>query len=299
MKNKVCFSAALLALSLAADPFVPRELPAAPARAPLAVQSGNNMPIVQATLNGRPCTLLFDTGATHTTFDAAFIAKTFPDAPLERVVLAGETNVEGLPQLLHADALTIGAATFRDFSVMVLAMPHLPESIGAPIDGVLGLNVIGATRTLVSLGQGDVRFALPVDARGDFGKPARRGPDPFTLDLVADVNGRAVPLIVDSAASFTFLDQKTGWKSTGQAAPLAAIDINGDSDLKPVQGETGTLTLGVPLQITPLLVPSPMNRIGADTLRRYDLLIERRAVAFRPFVAPAPTPPPAPQPAQE
>ena len=88
--------------------------------------------------------------------------------------------------------------------------------------------------------------------------------------LITDRNGK---VLVSNALAYTLTFSRQGF--------------DGDSDLKPVQGETGTLTLGVPLQITPLLVPSPMNRIGADTLRRYDLLIERRAVAFRPFVAPS------------
>ena len=35
---------------------------------PVAVRVlGNNMPIVRGEVNGKPCTLLFDTGATHTT----------------------------------------------------------------------------------------------------------------------------------------------------------------------------------------------------------------------------------------
>ena len=285
-----------VALNLAArgDSFMPRQAPVAPAAAKVVVQPGNNMPVVAATLNGRPCTLLFDTGATHTTFDTTFIQKALPAAKLEPVVLAGQTNVEGQPQLLHADTLTIGEATFGDFDAMVLAMPHLSASIGTSIDGVLGMNVIGATRTVLSLGAGEVRFGLPIETRGDFGTPARRNPrDPFRIDLVAEIDGKALPLFVDSAASFTFLERSSGWKSTGEAAPLAAIDINGNSDLQPVRGETGALTLGTPVTIAPLLVPAPLNRIGADTLLRYDLLIEPRAVAFRSYV---PAQPPQPQP---
>lgn len=278
----VLLASAFVCLSLHADNFVPRTVPGAPAMAKIEVQADNNMPLVQAKVNGRPCTLLFDTGATHTTFDLAFIEKQLPEVKLERVALAGETNVEGQPQLFHADSLVVGQATFGDFDAMALAMPHLSDGIGAHIDGILGMNVIGATRTLVSFGTGKVAFGLPVAVRDLFGKPVRRRTsDPFSIDLAAEVAGKPLKLIVDSASSFTFLDRSCGWKATGAADNISAIDINGGGNLAPVRGEPGEIVLGVPVRISPLLTPAPLNRIGADTLLKYDLLIERRAVAFK------------------
>ena len=66
-------------------------------RAALAVHPGNNLQTLPATLNGKPCTLLLDTGASHTTFDVDFLRKTFPDLPLRPIALGGQTNVQSAP----------------------------------------------------------------------------------------------------------------------------------------------------------------------------------------------------------
>jgi hypothetical protein len=47
-------------------------------------------------------------------------------------------------------------------------------------------------------------------------------------------------------------------------------------------GEKGVLAVGDGLEITPLVVPVPMNRIGSDVLTRYDMLVAGRFVRFRP-----------------
>ena len=86
----------------------------------------------------------------------------------------------------------------------------------------------------------------------------------------------------------TFLGRETGWPVTDEKADISATDVNGVGNaLRPVVGREGVLTLGIPLAIRPMVVAEPMNRIGADTLLKYDLLIGWRRVAFRPRQAKA------------
>ena len=74
-------------------PFLPETAPTNDT--PVAVRVlGNNMPIVRGEVDGKPCTLLFDTGATHTTLDKGFVERELKDHKIEKVVLAGVTNVE-------------------------------------------------------------------------------------------------------------------------------------------------------------------------------------------------------------
>lgn len=282
----LCAAAAGLAAAMAegGDTFFPSRAPQAPCRAEVRMLA-NNMPIVRGELDGRPCTLLFDTGATHTTFDIGFVRRELPDAKLQPVMLGGETNVSQQPSLFHAGSLRVGEAVFEDFNIMALDLSALPGSIGEKIDGVLGLNLIGLTRTRVSLGGGEVVFGLGVEAREGFESPARRKLERFDLSitlLATGANG-LFPLLVDSASSFTFLSRATGWPAGTNRVAFAARDINGRGGMQPAVGEKGTLHLEphASLDIAPLVVDEPLNRIGADTLRRYDLLIEPRAVAFR------------------
>lgn len=264
-------------------PFLPETAPTNDT--PVAVRVlGNNMPIVRGEVDGKPCTLLFDTGATHTTLDRGFVERELKDHKLEKVVLAGVTNVEGLPSLVHADSFKVGAAEFCDFDVMVLDISHFPKGIGEKIDGVIGMNVVGRVTTLVSLGAGEVVFA-PARARlaGFTNAVDRAASDPFSIALKARYGEKEIPLIVDSAASMTFLGRETGWPTTDAKVEISATDVNGSgSSLAPVVGKPGELDLGIPVSISPMVVAEPMNRIGADTLLKYDLLIGWRRVAFRP-----------------
>ncbi len=259
----------------------PVRVPQTPCTAKLETANGG-LPIVKCELNGKPCTLIFDTGATHTTFSIDFIKREFPGMELRELVMGGdaETNVAQQPKIFEVSTLKVGDAEFGDFVAMALDM----DAFG--VDGILGFNVIGSTRVIVSLGAGQVAFGLPKEARKGFPAPARRilNPlEPTTVTLSADCGKGPFSLFVDSGSSWTFLPRDCGWTATTNECAFAARDINGATALRPVVGEKGVLRLspGAELEIAPLLVSQPLNRIGADTLRKYDMLVEPRAVAFR------------------
>ena len=271
--------------AISRDPFLPALAPTGSVRVAVRVL-GNNMPLVECEIDGRPCTLLFDTGATYTTIDAGFVRRELKDHKLEKVVLAGETNVTGEPSLVHAASLKVGAAEFSDFDLMVLDLSHLPKGIGEKVDGVLGMNVIGRVITLVSLGSGEAVFRPERESLRDFTNLAERVKADFlSVALKARRGGKTIDLIVDSASSFTFLSADTGWPTTGKELSLGATDVNANGNsLAPLEGEEGELELGIPVKVKPLVVKEPMNRIGADALLRYDVLIGQfgRGAAFRP-----------------
>lgn len=291
MKKTTAFLAAsLAALSLYASgspnaAFVPRRVPSAPARADLNV-SPSNMPFVQCELNGKPCLMLFDTGNTHTTFDINFIKREFPETKMTQVVDSGNTNVRQNPSIFHVDTLKVGEAEFADFSAMAIdlsSIAHIAD--GQQLVGVLGMNVIDASRTLISLADSKVVFGLGKDARDGFGQPAKRrnGLYDFTLLLSTNCGNGSFPLIIDSGCTWTFLKSDCGWEATTNEVTFTARSINSAEQKKPVLGEPGTLTLypHAEIDIKPLLVPEPLNCIGSDTLRDYDILIEPTAVGFR------------------
>ena len=294
MKSIVIAAALTAALALpsearaaaAGGKFLPAGAPTNEVRVAVRVLE-NNMPLVDCLVDGRPCTLLFDTGATHTTLGRAFVARELPDRKLEKVVLGGETNVEGAPSLFRVASLKVDAAEFSDFDMMALDLSHLPSGIGAKVDGVLGMNVIGRVPVMVSLGSREA-FFLPARRRlgGFTNSVARVMSDPLSIALVATLGARRFGVIVDSGATFSFLGQDTGWPASEERAGISATDVNGSgSELAPRRGRPGELLLGIPLSLSPMIVPEPMNRVGADALLRYDMLVFRRGVAFRPHAA--------------
>lgn len=270
------------------DPFWSATAPTNEVRVSMKVLDGRNMPFVDAKLNGVDCTLLIDTGATHTTFDLGFVKKAVPDAALQSVMLVGDSNVEGAPSYFKVDSLDVGGARFGDFGAMALDLSHLPSAMGVKVDGILGMNTIGRVPVLISLSKGEVVFCPGEEARKGFDRWTTRFPgDPMSIVLKAVNDGRAFGVIVDSGASMTFLLSLTGWPTTGERADFSATDINGSTGLAPQKGVPGRLVVGrdLALEISPLVVDSrdpSMNRIGSDTLRRYDMLVDRFSVSFRP-----------------
>ena len=278
-------------------PFVPRSAPTNEVRVAVYVRPGNRMPLVECTVDGRRATMIFDTGAAHTTLDVGFVARELPGHALQKVAMVGSTNVERQPSLVHAASLNVGAAEFADFDLMALDLSHLRKSVGARVDGIIGMNVIGRTMTLVSLGSGEVVFA-PVRTRlAGFEKPVDRvrqaafggRPDPFSIDIDAEYNGRRLPLFVDSASSITVVEQASAWPAADKEVEIDAADVNsGGSEVKSRRGEPGEIMAGVPLRLEPEVVPDGVlyrdgrGRIGADTLLRYDMLVGASRVAFRP-----------------
>ena len=270
------------------DPFWSATAPTNEVRVSMMVLEGRNMPFVQAKLNGVDCTLLLDTGATHTTFDLGFVKGALPDAKLQPVMLMGDSNVEGAPVYFQAESLEIGGAKFGDFGAMALNLSHIPASMGVKVDGILGMNTIGRVPFVLSLSKGEVVFCPGEEAHKGFDKWTTRFPgDPMSIMLKAVNDGKAFGMIVDSGASMTFLLSATGWPTTGEKADFSAIDINGSTGLAPQRGESGRLVVGrdLALEISPLVVDSrdpSMNRIGSDTLRRYDMIVDGFKVSFRP-----------------
>ncbi|MBR0196694.1 MAG: retropepsin-like domain-containing protein [Kiritimatiellae bacterium] len=254
---------------------------------------GGAMPLIEGELEGKKCVLIFDTGATHTTFDANFIRENFPQKKLEKVLLGGTTNVESSPELAHADKLKLGEAQFDNFDIMVLDLGGVARDSGNRVDGVLGMNVIGTGRTLVSLGGGEIIFGASKESREGFA-PAKRVAlyDPLTLTLAVKPMGEKQgdaprPIIIDSGSSFTFLDEGFGWPKGEAKHEIMARDVNGRSMLEPAEGQKGNLKFldGGEISIKPLISQEPLNRIGVDTLRVYDMLIEPRCIGFRPHKA--------------
>ena len=283
-------SVALSAAFAESDPFRPEKAPAGECRAALDVRQGNRMPIVAGEINGVGCTLLLDTGATHTTFNMSFVRESLPDVQLVPVMMMGETNVEGAPRFMQVRSLKIGEVAFETFGVMALDISHLEKAVGVKVDGIIGMNVLGRVPCIISLGAGEIVFSPGAQSLAGFGRAVQRLEyDSMSIWLPATVDGRRFEVLVDSGASMTLLSSDTHWPTTGVASIAPFTDINGAADLSPRSGAPGVLDVADGIEISPVVVAEPMNRIGADTLLRYDMFVDGMSVRFRRFKAQTPT----------
>lgn len=297
MRLALCLPFALAAALLPAQEalFTPKVQAPTVNPVPLEVRPGTNLQIVRARLDGVPCTLLFDTGASHTTFDRGFVERAFPGRALHPIALGGETNVASAPAAFRIGALTLGNATLRDFLGMVLPLGHLSEAVGTKVDGILGMNAMAYAPFALSVGEGRVTW-YPEGTPRPKGTPlpvvsgAQKRPI-LSLKARAKPDGKTFPVLIDSGASLTVLDG-AHWPAEGEEhAAFSTVDVNSASEAAFRKGKPGELLLGgFRLPVRPLLNNGSRKEstLGADALRGVTLLIDgrRRTVAVIGRTAP-------------
>ena len=101
----------------------------------------SNLILVEAELNGRIKTLVFDTGASHTVVERKVandlgLAKTDQTEPTKGCMAFGEA------QMTELKSLNVGGAVANDISVASIELNDLFEKIGHPIGGILGYNFL-------------------------------------------------------------------------------------------------------------------------------------------------------------
>ena len=234
-------------------------------RLEVTVLPGNNLQTVQATLNGKPCVLLLDTGASHTTIDRDFLAKTFPDLPTQPVALGGDTNVETAPLAFPILSLKLGETELKRFVGMALPLGHLAESVGTRIDGILGMNALAYAPFRLSLRDRAVTWYSSV-------------PDLLVASRAGDDKATTFPVLLDSGASLTFMDSERWPAAEGEAA-ITATGVNEAAAATFKRGAKDTLRLGAhSLTLEPLLRPGEEPILGADSLLKMnDLIIDAKA----------------------
>lgn len=239
----------------------------------LNVLKGNNMPLVEAELDGVKCTLILDTGASHTTFDSAFVTNAFPSAVLEPVALMGRTNLkEGAPSLFGAKKLKVGAMEIPAEDAMALPLSQLSAMVGRRIDGILGMNHLAVAPFVISLSNARLTWRPIAEMVAGFDK-VETAPHGGRYDLVITLpDGKKVPLLIDSGSSWTFVEA-THWPVAPSAAEqLKAADVNGEAKEQIRRGVPQRVNCGIDMELSPIIAPQPgLNQIGASDLKRYDI----------------------------
>lgn len=251
----------------------------------LTIHPGNRLQTLQAELDGVPCTLLFDTGASHTTFNLAFLQRAFPDLVLSPLPMGGTTNIRKQPMAFVAKRLRLGNTTLRDFAAVALALDHLSAAIGTPIDGILGVNAMAYAPFRLSLKRATVTWSAQLPEAPEAAAltvlPAASPIAPLTLALpLTDPEGRTrmLPLLLDSGSTYTFLP-RAQWPQSGERLALATADVNAAAAAQVCRGQPARLALarGQTLHLSPLLTESDRVQLGADFLLAHDLLCDVKA----------------------
>lgn len=238
---------------------------------PLTIWSATNLQLIHLELNGQPCTLLFDTGASHTTLNSTFVKRAFPNAQLQDVELAGNTNVAyEQPKLLKCDSLKVGNTTLTDFYCMVLNLDHVSQSMGRTIDGVFGVNLLRYAPSLLDLRAATITWVPDLEGVNKKRLATFAGPTDCFF-VMAQAGGKQIPMLVDSGASYTFVPREL-WPASKAKVSYGVTGVNeNDGAVQrsfPV-GEAQALTLGPEATlhgVTPRLSSEAMGLLGAEVM---------------------------------
>ncbi len=271
---------------------------AAPKRNPVALEINprHGLMTLQAELNGKPCTLLFDTGASHTTFDRDFIEKTLPETKLFPIAVGGDTNVREQPAAFRITSLKLGEADLMNFFGMTLPLGHLSEQMGLQIDGILGINAMGYAPFVLEakmsrvtwLAPGKVRLIKPTTV------PVVQESDKLTIRLLGKTSpeGETFPILLDSGSSYSFFTADQ-WQPAAdeQSIAMKTGDVNATASHNFTRGAEASLYLGdTPLTFAPYISQTSEAVLGADALKKLTLYVDakhKRVAILRPKIYPA------------
>lgn len=250
----------------------------------LSVVPQNGMPLVTAAVDGVACTLLVDTGASHTTLDLGFVTNALKGATLHEVELVGRTNVAMMPKFVETRQLTVGEATFETEGLMALDLAHLHRAVGRRVDGILGMNHLRTKPCVLSLGRGELVWEPSAEARAGFRPLTVRDCGTTFKVLTKTPTEKPVALLVDTGSTFTFVDE-TLWPAAEGELKMGTADVNVRREQSFRRGKSAEVACGPDVRLTlqPVLTPEKnRNQLGNDILKSQDLLIEPNGLKLKP-----------------
>lgn len=249
----------------------------------IAVQGGNNMPLVESRVNGEECTLLLDTGASHTTLDLSFVTNRLSGVALEEVKLLGATNVATPPKFAAVSSLELGEEKFQIDGVMAVDLSHLSSAVGRRVDGILGMNHLRLKPCVISLGKGELKWNPTVEDKQGFHSVLTRDRGTTFELIVKTPTGEIVPMLIDTGSTYTFINREL-WRESSERVELGTADVNDSARRGFVRGENNLLNCGkgFKIEVSPILTEERnRNQIGSDVFLAHDLLIEGNRVSVR------------------
>ena len=218
-------------------------------------------------VDGHPMRMMLDTGATHTVLHNESVEKLKNPRWLDTSRITFKGNSKQRPKILIAP-LKVGPGTFSQHSVIVVSLAAVRSMMGEKIDGIIGMDILGALSFTFDLRKNEYYWGVPAtnklisipgkfDANGRLFMHVRNGEKFFSL-------------LLDTGSSSTRI-RAEDW-SPGIAGQISAKigNIDTASQQKIRQGNPGCLEV-VPdvrlKKISPLICDSgDLTMLGIDAL---------------------------------
>jgi predicted aspartyl protease len=223
--------------------------------------------LVTCLINGAPMRMMLDTGATHTVLHEESAARV-PNAQwMDTSKIQFRGNSAQQPKILLASLLA-GPAESPIHPLMVMNLGAVRGMMAEPIDGILGMDILGQVPFTFNLRSGKLQWGIP---QGLEPAPLYAVPDGTGRFIVqARCEGKEVHMLLDTGSSVTRVLAEQWAPGTGAEISAQIGDIDTNEGIRVVEGKAGDLELGpgvVAKGVTPILGTAEEKPIlGMDAL---------------------------------
>ena len=109
----------------------------------------------------------------------------------------------GSPMSFHADGVVaLGGRTYNvRTSLMGVGNGYVTDNVGTPVDGLVGMDILGDGNVLIDVPDGRVVFGYPTDGMTRIASGSALG----YVSVNMDIRGRRVTVILDSGAPVSYV----------------------------------------------------------------------------------------------
>ena len=223
--------------------------------------------VVSCLINGQPVRMMLDTGATHTVLHDESAARLQGLQWVDTSKMKFRGNSAQQPRIALG-ALHVAAEFAPQHAFMVVSLASVRSMMAEQIDGILGMDVLGALPFTFDQAAGKFYWGVPQSARlvPLYGRRDDNG------RLMVDVSckGQVMELLLDTGSSITRVhaDRWLPGKCGVVVARLGNVDVASSRTVQKGQPADVELTPGVVVkQLMPIFCPAnDRTMLGMDAL---------------------------------
>ncbi len=229
--------------------------------------------LVTCLVAGCPMRMMIDTGATHTVLHRESAAKLTQVRRLDTSGMKFKGNSAQRPEILLT-SLQVGPASAPQLPVMVLDLSAVRSMMAEPIDGILGMDVLGSLPFTFDLRSGEYYWGVPsgVELVPLYGTRDDNG----RMFVQLKCCGKPLELLLDTGSSITRVYAGEWVPGKAKAVTAHLGDVDSALRAEVVEGKPANLELapGVVLpQVAPIFCPDDdRSMLGMDALQGHVLI---------------------------
>lgn len=229
--------------------------------------------VVTCLINGSPMRMMLDTGATHTVLHEESAARVPQAQWIDTSKIKFRGNSTQQPRLLAA-ALQVGPALSETHPIMVLSLNAVRSMMAEPIDGIVGMDILGQVPFTFDLAKGECYWGIPSDRQL---VPLYASPDGTGRVVVQGICGKKkANMLLDTGSSVTRIIADEWAPGAGEEINASMGNVDTAQRITVQEGKPGDLELAPGVVVSgfkPILCPAgELPMLGMDALRGLTLV---------------------------